>query len=140
VEDLRANERTISDREEKAMAKYVLTSAVLTSHGVWEYRPATISEVKRWLQNGGWISAVKYPATVEVIKRLTGVQVPLSNRRVVLTPGDEALVFRLRHEAASGPRFIPSLDKVARRPDLQKKYIEFGFLRLVQPLSRREGS
>ena len=120
--------------------KYVISGAVMTGHGVWEYRPTTISEVKRWLREGGWVSAVKYPATAEILRRLTGVSIPLSDRKVVLRPGDEALVFRLKYESPNTHRFLPSLSKIIKNPRLQKECVELGFLRLIKEFSREGGT
>ncbi len=115
--------------------KYVLNSAVVTSWGTWEYRPATLEEARRWLRNGEWYSIVRYPDTAEVIRRLTGVEVPVRNESIRMKPGDEALVFRIRYEMG-GPRVAQEL-KGTLDPDWIERNIEIGFLRMLGASWRR---
>lgn len=109
--------------------KYILNSAVITAYGTWEYRPATVDEAALWLRANEWVSTVRYKETAEVIRELTGVEIPLRDEVVMMKPGDEALVFRLRFEKGAG-RVAPEL-KGKLTPDFVKNFLEIGFLKMV---------
>ncbi|MHA2642869.1 MAG: STIV orfB116 family protein [bacterium JZ-2024 1] len=107
--------------------RYILNSAVITDFGLWKYEPITLEEAREWLLNGEWVSTVRYGETAEVIKCLTGVEVPVRNMVVTMEPGDEALVFRLKFEKGA-QRVSPEL-KGNLPPEFVQKYLEIGILR-----------
>jgi hypothetical protein len=115
--------------------RYVLNSAVVTAFGTWEYRPITLEEATVWLREGGWRSTVRYPDTADVIRKLTGVSVPLRNEVVRMKPGDEALVFRIRFE--EGGERIDAEMKGKLDPEWIERNIEIGVLRMVSATWRR---
>jgi len=109
--------------------KILLNSAVVTNWGTWEYRPASLEEAKRWLQEGDWHSTIRYPDTAEVIRRLTGVDVPVRNEAIKMKVGDEALVFRIKFEEG-GARIAQEM-KGKLDPQWIERNLEIGFLRMI---------
>lgn len=114
--------------------RYILNSAVITAFGTWEYRPMTIEEATQWLNEGGWVSTVRYPETAQVIQKLTGVEIRLNNKVVVMKPEDEALVFRIRFEEGAG-RIAPEL-KGKLSPDFVRNFLEIGLLKMISSAYR----
>ena len=80
--------------------KYILNSAVMTSYGIWSYRPIKIEEAKQWLLKGGWESTIGYEETAKAMSILFGMDIPggpAYRKQVFLTRNDKALVFRLKY-------------------------------------------
>lgn len=79
---------------------YLMNSAVMPTacYGVWRYRPATAADLSAVVrgERGPWVSTIGYPQTADLIHRLTGVRVPVARVTVQFTPGDWAMVVRLR--------------------------------------------
>lgn len=63
--------------------------------GVSDQYAITLDEAREWLK-GEWQSAVCDPELAEALTSLTGVKIPVATSKepVVLSPGDEALIFR----------------------------------------------
>ena len=77
--------------------RYLLNSATISTPGTYRYRLLTVEEARRWLAAGGWVSRIGYPATARYIRRLWGLEVPLSRAPSPMAAGDEALVVRLKY-------------------------------------------
>lgn len=77
--------------------RYVLTSAIITSPGVYRYQLVSIKEARAWLTHGPWVSRVGYPQIARYIARTLGVHCLVSRDITQLRPGDEGLVVRLTH-------------------------------------------
>lgn len=80
--------------------RYLLNSAVITSPGTYHYHLVTADDAARWIQAGGWVSKIGYPATADHIRDLSGIRPELSREVVAMQPGDEALVVRLKYRIA----------------------------------------
>lgn len=52
--------------------RYVLTSAIITSPGVYRYQLVSIKEARAWLTHGPWVSRVGYPQIARYIARTLG--------------------------------------------------------------------
>jgi hypothetical protein len=108
------------------VARYVLNTAVITEPGDYSYRYLSVGEAREWLAFAPYTSAMRYDATAEAMKRLLGERPPVTRRYVVMMPGDEALVFRLR---MAGDMTVENLAKVKTlTPDLIAKRCEIGLL------------
>lgn len=77
------------------MKRYILNSAVITTAGVYCYRLIPLDEAIAWLRAGGWESTIGYQETCDALSLLSGFEIPLNRRPVLMQAGDEALVFRL---------------------------------------------
>jgi hypothetical protein len=75
--------------------KHILSSAVITGPGTYEYMLITVEQAQAWIDEGGWVSTIGYPETAEALSRITGCRVPWKRETIRMDVGDEALVFRL---------------------------------------------
>jgi hypothetical protein len=75
--------------------RYILNSAVITAPGRYSYRLLTVSEAKAWLAAGTFTSTIGYAETALAAEALFGVPIPTNRSIITMSPGDEALVFRL---------------------------------------------
>jgi len=120
----------LEDHRKEETMRYILNSAVITNWGTWSYEPLTVDEATEWLRQMDHvptISTVRYKETVQAIKELTGVDIPINDQVITMQPGDEALVFRLRFEM--GATRIAKELKGRLTPDFVKRYIEIGLLK-----------
>jgi len=76
------------------VVNFILNSAVITAEGDYRYRLIDAAAARAWAA-GGFVSTVGYEQTAEALTQLLGVPVPVDRRSIVMTVGDEALVFRL---------------------------------------------
>lgn len=75
---------------------YILNSAVITSPGTYEYCLMSIEDAKKWLvDNPMCESAIGYPETAQALQLITGIEIPVNRKQIIMQVGDEALVFRL---------------------------------------------
>jgi len=108
--------------------KYILNSAVITSPGDYRYRIITADEARQWAE-GGFVSTVGYEQTAEALGQLLGVPVPVDRKTITMSPGDEALVFRLVFPAGM-PRIDPG-DKGKLSQAVMDGCYELGLLKCV---------
>lgn len=80
--------------------------------GDFDQEAVSLDQAQEWLR-GDWQSAVRDGDLAEALSTLTGIRIPVdqSRRSVVLSPGDEALVFRLWVWPREGkcPSFVDAL-------------------------------
>lgn len=92
---------------------YILNAAVITGPGIYSYRLLTREQAAEWLRSREWESRIGYPATAEHIQSLCGKRPALSREQIVLQPGDEALVVRLKYrlnDPGQKKDFVPGPD------------------------------
>ena len=77
--------------------RYIFNSAVIGRPGHYEYKLLTELEAEDWLRQGRLVSRVGYRQTVRFIEERFGVHCSLSHEPMVMQPGDEALVVRLKY-------------------------------------------
>lgn len=75
--------------------RYILNSAVITSPGEYHYRLVSVDRARDWLNHGPAVSTIGYQETCNAMSALLGVPVEFRRIQIHMTPGDEALVFRL---------------------------------------------
>lgn len=112
------------------MAKFILNCAVITSPGTYKYELVDVETAKRWLTEGGWISAIVYPEMAEALKRLTGIRVPVKLTTIRMEVGDEALIFRLAFKPGD-PRPDVALKGLLGMDWLLER-CEFGILKKIE--------
>ncbi len=109
-----------------SLQRYVLSSAVITAPGTYEYRLLTPETARRWLDRGGFTSLVGYDVTASAMEMLLGVRPAVSREHARMEIGDEALVFRLRARVTS------SQIKHNLTPDFVFQHAEIGLLRRIR--------
>lgn len=93
---------------------YLLNSPVLTSYGEWVFEGPVGVERAREVIRDGFVSAIGHQATVEFLRNLLGMEVPLNRVRVQMKPGDRALVVRVLDRIPEGK--VLSADEMGRIP------------------------
>lgn len=73
----------------------MLSSAVLTSPGDYNYRTVSVAHARNWLGEFHFESGVGYPETADAMRTLLGVRPEVQRKRFRMRVGDEALIFRL---------------------------------------------
>jgi hypothetical protein len=119
--------------------RYVLDSPLITNWGTWVYKPLTVKQAKKWLEDKDalpFVSGIRHWETVCAIEELTGVyvpmcrHVPLAEHIIKMKPGDEALVIRWRFEDDPWGAVEDYKGKLTH--GYVKKYIEIGLLKCIR--------
>ena len=79
----------------------LLNSPRLTDFGNYQYRPATLEEV-RSLVGEGFQSAIGHKSTAHVLSALLGVEVVSHRMNYRQKPGEQAIVFELIRRPPEG--------------------------------------
>ena len=103
---------------------YLLNSPIITSYGLYRYRPLSIGEAKAILSEAGFISAIGHKGTADFLSTLLDIIIPINRVRVTMQPGDIAVVFRVLQRLPEG--------KVLSAEDLKSIPYEFGLLRMIE--------
>lgn len=83
---------------------YILNTPILTDYGVFSFDgPKTVDEIKAILaKSENVVSAVGHQSTANVLSQLLGQDIPMNRIQVSMTPGDKAIVFRLKTRLPEG--------------------------------------
>ena len=81
---------------------YLMNSAVMPAgcFGTYRYFPMAADTFGWYLKTQPVVSTIGYPQNVELLKEWFGVEVALNRVEVVLEPGDQVLVMRLKRRIA----------------------------------------
>jgi len=110
------------------MARYLLNSAVITSPGTYTYRLISPEEARAWYFSGPEPeSTIGYEETAVALSQLLGVPIAVNRKTIVMSSGDEALVFRLVLPPGT-PRISPQ-DKGRIMEHVKAGHWELGLLR-----------
>jgi len=87
---------------------YLLNSAVLAAgaYGTYRFSAATPDDLARFVALVP-VSRIGYAETLDYIYRVTGVRLPLSRELILMAPGDEAMVVRLRYRVDHASKGAP---------------------------------
>jgi hypothetical protein len=88
---------------------YLMSSPSLGGFGEYKYKPITLDEASKLLQERKFISAVRYQWDADMLRDMLGVYVPINRGAVELEVGDAIVVVEL-------PEIEPSGQQVSRRP------------------------
>ncbi|RLC49254.1 MAG: hypothetical protein DRH57_00095 [Candidatus Cloacimonadota bacterium] len=87
------------------MAVKLLNSAVMPKEGQYSAYKISFQEFKLLLQKahkrGELESYIGYPQNVELIRKWTGIEVPLNRAETDLNDGDEMLVMKLKYRVSN---------------------------------------
>ena len=75
---------------------YLLNTPVLTAYGDYRFSGPITPEQARARISSGFVSAIGHPAAAEFLSRLLDRDIPCQRITVILQPGDESLVLRLK--------------------------------------------
>ncbi len=83
---------------------YILDSPILTSYGLYEYRPISIEEAREIVRRRSReiISAVGHKATADLLSRLFGFEIEVCRKKIEMEAGDQALVFQVLERLPEG--------------------------------------
>lgn len=85
---------------------YILNSPVLTAYGLWRFSgPLTPKAAREKLAEQPVQSAIGHAATAILLSELLEHEVKVQRQAVTFTPGDAALVFRLKARPPEGVVF-----------------------------------
>jgi len=90
-------------------------------------REVSLEDVKEFLKENSFISAVGHQATADVMSRLLGIQIPFNRIQVTLKEGDVLIVFQLMTRLEEG--------KILSEQELSQ--LQFKFLVVVNDVPVR---
>ena len=109
-----------------SIQRYVMSSAVLTGPGTFEYALIDTERAREWLRVHAYTSALRFVQSADALALLTGEHVPVSREFCELAVGDEALVYRLKVPMSTvSSSQLQRIDYVTRNSEL-------GLLRRIQ--------
>lgn len=111
--------------------RYLLNSAVITAPGLYRYALLSVQDAEDWYYDGELpLSAIGYAETAAALGELLGTYVPVHRVQIVMSPGDEALVFRLALPPGT-PRIDPA-DKGRLGNIVRSGQFELGLLLRIE--------
>ncbi|MCG5525866.1 YddF family protein [Ectothiorhodospira haloalkaliphila] len=81
---------------------YLLNAPVLTDYGQWLFEGPITPEHARELIPDGFVSAIGHDTAAEFLAALLRCPVPVNRTRIIMHPGDQALVLRLQARLPEG--------------------------------------
>lgn len=75
--------------------RFILSSAVITAPGLYDYRHIDLKQARQWIEAGPYHSTIRYQETARALAALVGRKVETRDEQVKMQTGDEALIFRL---------------------------------------------
>ena len=88
---------------------FVISSPVLTMHGIYHFKSIDLEDAKRIL-SGEFVSAISNRTAAKVLSHLLGIYIPTRRAKIGMIPGDKAVVFRLRTPLPNN--WVPSREKM----------------------------
>ena len=81
---------------------YLLNAPVITDFGLWRFNgPLSLDEVRLYLGKG-FVSGIGHQVTAEFLTALLAIDCPFSRSRIIMQPGDTAVVFQLLERLPEG--------------------------------------
>lgn len=102
----------------------LLNTGILTSFGLFDFKPLTRSEAVELVRDAEIVSAVGHAATAGILSDLLNIEVQANRFEYIQKVGDTALVFKLKSRIPEG--------KVLNREEIEKIGYEFGLLRRIK--------
>lgn len=98
----------------------LLNTSILTAFGKFEYKSATLAEIKSLLADTEFQSAIGHDAVAEILTNLINKPVVVNRIAYEQNIGDIAIVFKLKGRAPEG--------KIFNREEVEKIGYDFGIL------------
>lgn len=111
-------------RNSRIMKITLLSAAVITDFGTFEYRRISLSEACEIVKSAAIESAIGHSSTAALLSSLLGVEVAANRIEHKQSAGDVALVFRLGSRIPEG--------KVLNREEIEAVGYELGILRRIK--------
>lgn len=92
-------EVTYRDDERKTV---LLNTSILTDYGIYGYVPLSLEDARQIVSRENFESAIGHQSTAEILTELLGVSVALNRSNNKQSPGDQAIVFKLRGRPEEG--------------------------------------
>lgn len=102
----------------------LLNTAVLTSFGLFKFKPLTLAEVIKIVKNAEIVSAIGHAATAEILSDILGIRVIANRFNYVQNVGDTVLVFKLKSRIPEG--------KILNKNEMEEIGYEFGVLTKIK--------
>jgi hypothetical protein len=98
----------------------LLNTSILTDYGIFGYTPLALEGAQEIAQRENIESAIGHASTAEILTELLGVPVTVNRTNNKQSPGDQAIVFKLRGRPEEG--------KILSRVDIDRIGYDFGLL------------
>ena len=90
---------------------YLMNSAVMPAgnYGTYRYSPASLEDLKAVMRgkHGPIQSRIGYPQNADLIESWTGIRPEVNRGETKFSPGDRALVMRLKYRVVPGSKGAP---------------------------------
>lgn len=98
----------------------LFNTSILTDYGIFGYTPLSLDDAVAIAKLENVESAIGHQATAEILTELLGVPVAVNRTNNKQSPGDQAVVFKLRGRPEEG--------KILSRADIDRIGYDFGLL------------
>jgi hypothetical protein len=101
----------------------LLNTSILTAFGSFEYRPASLEEIKNIVHSADEVvSAIGHQSTADILSELLERDVPVNRILYQQQPGEVAAVFKLNGRPEEG--------KILSREEIEEIGYQFGLLKM----------
>jgi len=91
-----------STRERYMNKPMILNTSILTSYGIFNYRPVSLTEAQQMVSDWGFESAIGHESTAAAISELLHIRCPVNRIEYTQSVGSSALVFKLNGRPQEG--------------------------------------
>ncbi|HEX2882778.1 MAG TPA: DUF1874 domain-containing protein [Polyangiaceae bacterium] len=98
----------------------LLNTSILTDYGIFGYVPLSLEDARQIAARENFESAIGHESTAEILTEILGVSVTVNRSDNKQSPGDQAIVFKLRGRPEEG--------RVLSRADIDRIGFDFGLL------------
>ncbi|NJM67307.1 MAG: YddF family protein [Acaryochloris sp. RU_4_1] len=98
----------------------ILNTSIVTAYGSYEYKPVSLEEAQKLVQEFEILSAVGHESTSQILSELLQAEVPVNRIQFAQEVGQIAIVFKLKGRPPEG--------KILSREEIDAIGYDFGLL------------